>query len=198
MRKIILAILCLFLSSPCLAAEPVQLARTNPYVAGAGASAAAYVEEQSFGNEDYVINLANTAARKYLALAFTTVGAYTLKKLAVDIKKVAAGQDVTCYIYDDSTGPSTLLGTSTNTVLAANISTSFTNPYAVQCTFAGVALSPTTKYYAVVMGGGVSGTNYLACADQDAAAGTYVSDDTVVWDWDNNVKGTFKTYSGGP
>lgn len=91
---------------------------------------------------------------------FTTTSAFTLKRVALDLKKVSAPTGtISCKIYSDSGGsPNALLATSTTTIDATTLTTSF----GVWYNFVfNLALSNATKYWIQVSTTGSDGANYL-------------------------------------
>lgn len=134
----------------------------------------------------------------YEGYSFTSSSAYTLTQVGVGLEKMVGSpltHPVTAYVYSDSggSGPSALLGTSTNTV--SSTLTSSLVYYLFQ--FAGVALSSSTRYWIVLSVPLLDTSNYPTWEGLDGGAeGCYNSAAGTVWILNQaNIQGTMQLYS---
>jgi hypothetical protein len=178
MKRLLLTLLCLLFAYPCFAAEPIQLARMNPYIAAVNSSATC-----SEGHPYNATSSSNAAAAigydsSYYSIncLFTTgsspgtvvAGNTILRKIGSPVfvmtfKLCGAGSDDA---HVDSSSCVTLMALN-----ASDISSSDTS-----YSFSGVndALSSTTKYHIVVDVSSVTtanSTNYISWRGNTSASG---------------------------
>ena len=87
--------------------EPVQLARMNPYILGAGASAAAPECSQEIVNISTQANYSTALSRDYFAFSYVAggTGTYSVTSLSVPARKSNSPTgDVTAYLCADDSG----------------------------------------------------------------------------------------------
>jgi len=135
----------------------------------------------------------------FVAGSFTTTSAYTVVRIGVTLIQVGTAPNVqiTAYLYDNSSDqPSTLLGTSTDTISATTVSLSRTEYY---WNFAGIALSNTTKYHIVLTKAYTDASNAIKWTMNDGGAtAEEYNRATTLPTWttvDTSISPYFSTYS---
>lgn len=170
MKRLLLTLLCLLFAYPCFAAEPIQLARMSPWVAGS--VAATSCTEKDGQKTYYGYAKFEDANYKYLHSNFTPATSYTVHTLYLRLKKDAnttysPNYPITAYICDDSSGHPGTCVASDNTVLANSIAYSSWDWYKFQFA-AGVNLT-TSVWHIQAMAGDLTTYDISWAANYSAA-----------------------------
>lgn len=121
-----------------------------------------YSLQQTFGTDTSdAVTPTSASNRKYIGSAATPDANYTITRVELYLKRVDGGgaaADLVCEIRADNSGvPGTLLATSTNTIVSADVSTSY--GWAA-FNFTGLAVTNGTPVYLVVKGATTDAANY--------------------------------------
>jgi hypothetical protein len=151
--------------------------------AGGGSCSYSTQQSQTTVNNDQILGY--TDPNKYLAAKFTTTGAYNLCRLTVKLfqQGTPTGRNITAYIYSDSSGPGTLLATSSTTLAATDIAETSYPGGLYNFAFNQYSLSGSTSYWAVIaISGSADTTNYVRTViDGSSGSGLYGSADGTTW-----------------
>jgi hypothetical protein len=137
---------------------------------------------QSFSTQNDYWSFGDLSTRRYRSGSFIADQDYNLGQIDVYLRAATAPSsgNITCYLYsDDGNEPDTVLATSTNTVDATGITSSFAW---YSFNFSGYSLSNGTKYHVVIYSSEVF-DNPVQIGDDAAASGVeiYYSEDAVTW-----------------
>ena len=140
---------------------------------------------------------ASFGGSEYAALRFVAASSFNLTQIGVYLgtENTPTGL-IHAYLYNAlSTSPGTsLLATSTNTINASTITTSFTE---FKFQFPSTALTSSTNYYIIVGNEQNDGIRYALDTNITLAYGDMVSGNGMVsWTNGNNMQGRLTTYSG--
>lgn len=170
----------------------------NPYIAGAGVAAVAGCSHTFVESEENVNGASYywyDAASTWGASQFVAGSSYTLCAITINLKRTGAWagtHNLTAYIYNDSTNnPGTSLGTSTNTLVAADLSTS--QAWTGYFEFSGVSIISTTKYWIVITTAIGDGSNYFDWYYGGTGL-SRKSSDGITWNANNTNILWFRTY----
>lgn len=174
MRKVFIGILILILwVQSAFGAEPILLARMNPYVAGVGASACSDTEKDTSGTTttEKVCNISN-GEYIHCAVKFTAGSPnHSVTKIQTRIKKVGAPASLTFYLTEDNSGkPQTNAhagSISSNTLTAGDVTTDFTT-YTLTLTTAKT-LTATTPYWIKATASNIGDTSNYYIIERDGA-----------------------------
>ena len=198
MKRLLLNLLCLLFAYPCFAAEPIQLARMSPWVAGSvtvsGSCSCTATGKSCTGADPFAIAMCYYADRRSLAQEFTASSSGTICKASLRLKKSGdTGNNPTlqvCIYSDESDVPNAIIGTcSTNIVNVNSLTTSYAD---VEFTGIEAAVVNSSKYH-IAVASSAQCTNELvswAVADSGCEVNTMYhsfGDSTPSWSKVSNV-----------
>lgn len=174
MKKAFIGLLILILSAWAqyvFSAEPIQLARMNPYVAG-GAADCTYPAAFSYATgNDYNHRL----VQSYTSGSFTTVAAINgVVQICAQLRQVgtAPAVNITMYLNEDAEGaPGDVLQTSTNTKSAQTISSDASGEL-VCLDIASTNLYATTRYWITISSASTDASNAIFTLNNDGGSPT--------------------------
>lgn len=152
--KRLLWIPMLFLCLPLWAAEPVQLARTNPYIAGAGVAAACgdVTKDSKTGDVTSSNGFSYSTTAYGIGFSLSASSSYTVTKVRFKLAKVGSPTfNFKAYLCTgDGTVPTSCTA-STDSMNAADLTTDTTNCADYYFTFTGYSVTNGTEYWAAVI-----------------------------------------------
>jgi hypothetical protein len=181
MKKLTITILLLLLASPCMAEEPITLARMSTVLAGGGVTNEenVSVKKQSQEVDEDYDSFCSLSSNVFAAEQIVATGPYTITSIKLKLDKIGSGQDVTGYVFDDNGGnPGTAYAAST--VLAANIPTDDW----VEFTFSSPPTAPDGVYWIGLGCPTYNASNRIrwrAANADNALTGTHIADSTPTW-----------------
>lgn len=167
----------LWAGDPTECKEPIQLARMNPYIAGAGVSAAAGCSTSKDGDITTATadapSFVNDGSNDYVAGKITVTSSYTVCKIEARIYKVNSPTfKLRAAIYSDDSGPNTVVGTASDEV---DVSTFASEEATVAFTGLSASVSSGTYYVVIYYSSGTKAyyNHYVKFAFRGGGSGDH-------------------------